>query len=118
MRGLITLGLLLLLSACGNKGDLPNGIRSKEKMETVLWDVIRADEMVSLQYASDSTINKFAKSTELYQQIFRLHGTNQQEFKKSFKYYQTRPELLKPVFDSLQKKGSTVPFYGTPPVKQ
>jgi hypothetical protein len=109
MRVCLISVLLLLAVACNNDSKVPKGILPQEKMEAVLWDMMRADELVNLQYAKDSSINRFDSSTRLYQQILKLHKTDAASFKKSFKYYQARPDLLKPVFDSLQKHGYTSP---------
>jgi hypothetical protein len=111
------IGVLLLLAvACNNDNKIPKGVLPKERMEAVLWDIMRADEMVNLQYTKDTSINRFDSSARLYQQVFRLHKTDAVAFKKSFKYYQSRPDLLKPVFDSLQKRGYTSPGAGPAPL--
>ena len=111
---LITLLLLLGLS-CSNDRKVPEGVLPGQKMEAVLWDMMRADELVNLQYSKDTSVNRFDSSIRLYQQIFQLHGTDAATFKKSFKYYQGRPDLLKPVFDSLQKRGYTPAATGPVP---
>lgn len=113
------IGVLLLLAvACNNDSKVPTGVLPKEKMEAVLWDLMRADELVNLKYAKDTSINRFDSSARLYQQVFQLHRTDQATFKKSFKYYQSRPDLLKPVFDSLQKRGYTSPGAAPAPLIQ
>jgi len=102
----ITLIGLLLLSiiACNNKSDLPKGVLPKAKMQTVLWDMMRADEWVMHEGIKDSTVDRYKRSVELYQNIFQINGITDSQFKQSFRYYQTRPDLLKPLFDSLQRK--------------
>ena len=115
MRPYLIAVLLLVATACGNDGKVPKGVLPKEKMEAVLWDMLRADEMVAVQHTKDTSINRFDSSARLYQQIMKLHGTDQATFTKSFKYYQSRPDLLKPVFDSLQKRGYTSPGAGPAP---
>lgn len=117
MRTFLIPVLLLLAVACNNEGKIPKGVLPKEKMEAVLWDLMRADEMVNLQYSKDTSVNRFDSSTRLYQQVFKLHGTDKATFQKSFKYYQSRPDLFKPVFDSLQKRGYTSPGAGPAPLR-
>ena len=107
MRTILMSALLLVAVACNNEVKVPKEVLPQKKMEAVLWDMLRADEMVNLQYTKDTTINRKDSSFRLYQQIFAIHRTDAATFKKSFKYYQSRPELLKPVFDSLQKRGYT-----------
>ncbi|HEY1113316.1 MAG TPA: DUF4296 domain-containing protein [Chitinophagaceae bacterium] len=118
MRMYLMAVLLLLAVSCNNGRKLPKGVLPKEKMESVLWDMLRADEMVALQHSKDTSINRFDSSVRLYQQVLKLHRTDQATFTKSFKYYQSRPDLLKPVFDSLQKRGYTSPGAGPAPMIQ
>lgn len=110
------MGLLLVVIACSRSPKLPKDVLPQEKMEAVLWDILRADEMVNLQYAKDTTINRLDSSTRLYQQVFALHATDAATFKKSFRYYQGNPDLLKPVFDSLQKRGYAPATSGPAPL--
>lgn len=104
MRTYFLIVTALVLFSCGGKDQLPKGVLPKEQMEKVLWDIARADELVSYQYSKDSSVNRFQKSVELYRQVFRIHKTNEEQFRNSFQYYQNHPQQLKPVFDSLQKR--------------
>ncbi len=103
-----------LLIACKND-EIPKEILSQEKMEKVLWDLLRADEIVDYNSALDSSINRLSSSVQLYQQIFKIHNITAQQFKKSFNYYQTHPGQLKPVLDSLRSFSNSQTF--TPPTK-
>jgi hypothetical protein len=86
MKKLIHFFLLTsLCTACGNDG-LPKDIIGKEKMEKILWDVLRADEMVDYQHLRDTSINRQEKSIQLYQQIYKLHRVTADNFKESFQY--------------------------------
>lgn len=118
MRTYLISALLLLAVACNNENKVPRGVLPQKKMTAVMWDLLRADELVNLKYTKDTSINRFDSSMRLYQQIFKMHGTDAATFKKSFKYYQVRPDLLKPVFDSLQKRGYTSPGAGPAPMVQ
>jgi hypothetical protein len=42
----------------------------------------------------------------LYPQIAKVHGTTQQQFKRSMQFYESRPDLLQQVIDSLQRRAS------------
>ena len=64
------------------------------QMTDVLWDVMRADEMVSLQYPLDTGTIRFDTSLILYSQIAQQHNTTQQQFKKSLQFYKDRPDLM------------------------
>lgn len=110
----VLLGLLLIsIVSCNNKQELPKDVLSKEKMRTVMWDILRADEWIVYEQSKDSLFNHSKRSLELYQKVFQVNGITATQFKKSFQYYQSRPDLLKPIFDSLQHKGSRsrIPTY-------
>ena len=76
-------------------------------MEKVLWDMIQADRFSVQFLAKDSAkINVKEETFKLYEQIFRIHQTNREEFTKSFKYYMDRPELNQALYDSMNVRGS------------
>jgi hypothetical protein len=78
----------------------------RDKMEIVLWDMMRADKFLTDFIFSDSSIDKKTESIRLYKQVLTTHNTNQEEFKRSFDYYRSRPLLLKNIMDSLTRKSS------------
>lgn len=96
--------LIIGLWACSGSSSVPQGVLPQEKMQAVLYDAIRADEMTDFLQTTDSTYRMFSKRTALYDTIFQLHKVKKEEFQKSMKYYQGRPDLLKEIFDDLQKK--------------
>lgn len=95
--------LPLLFCACSGSPSVPKDVLPPEKMQAVLYDVIRADEMVDFLRLSDSTYQHFSKRTAMYDTVFQLHKVKKEAFQKSMKYYQGRPDLLKQIFDNLQK---------------
>ena len=117
MRKLIfILGFVMVLFSC--KQDKDSGILSTEKMEAILWDMMRADEMVNYQFSIDTSLNRNKKASELYNQIFSIHKISKQEFDRNFKYYQSRPDLLKTIFDSLSSKSPTLTPAFEPKIKK
>jgi hypothetical protein len=95
------LSLFLLLS-CTNKKDIPSGIIGREKMEQVLWDLMRADQFLgNYVFTRDSSKDRTKESLLYYERIFRLHQTNREEFERSFAWYRTHPALFKDIMDSL-----------------
>ncbi len=95
--------LCCLLAACSGSS-VPDNVLPPEKMEVVLYDVIRADEMVDFLKLSDSTWQPFSRRTDLYDSIFQLHKVKKETFQNSLRFYQGRPDLLKEVLEALQKK--------------
>jgi hypothetical protein len=70
-------------------------------MREVMWDMIRADQYVTDFLIRDSSKKKKDESVKLYDEIFRLHKITADEFKKSLAYYSSRPDLMRPIIDSL-----------------
>jgi hypothetical protein len=97
--------LLLFLFSCRRSDSIPSDILTPEKMESVMWDMMRADQFnLDHVFSKDSTADRKAKSLELYRQVMALHEISQDEFRKSFYYYRARPELLRVVMDSLNRR--------------
>ena len=106
MRIVLLSLLLITLFSCKNDSKIPKDVLGEKKMRAVMWDMMRADEWVAYEQSKDSAINRKKRSTELYENIFQINGITAAQFKKNFHYYQRRPDLLKPLLDSLQRKGN------------
>lgn len=87
---------------------MPPDLLQPKKMTAVLWDVMQADEWMNLKYNSgtSSSLSRFDSSVVLYNQIFAIHHTTSDQFKKSIRFYQAHPNLLQTVFDSLQNQST------------
>jgi hypothetical protein len=105
--------LIVIFISCSDKKKVPEDILSQDKMSKVLWDMMRADEWVTYEQTKDTALDRYKRSVELYQKVYQVHSITDAQFKKSFKYYQTRPDLLKPLFDSLQHKSTNRPLTPT-----
>ncbi len=94
--------LSFFYAAChSNSREKPN-ILSQDKMEAVLWDMIRADLFITNYLAiKDSSVNKNAEGIRMYNRILKIHNVSENEFKQSFFYYRSRPDLLKVIMDSI-----------------
>ena len=101
MRYFLIVCLSFLFQSCIDKDKIPVNVLSKKNMQSVLWDLMRADEYVADYGGKDSTLNKKEKSIELYEQVFRIHNITRNEFQKSLDFYQGRPDLLKIILDSI-----------------
>jgi hypothetical protein len=93
-------------AGCSDKNSVPGGILSKDKMEQVMWDMAQADQYAALYLAKDSAhIDRKAETMRLYAEVFRLHQVTADEFRKSYRYYLSRPELNQLLFDSVISRG-------------
>ena len=102
MRIFLFLILAIFFSACVAKDKVPNGIIPQNEMRKLMWDMMRADAFVSDFVMKDSTRNQKTESAILYEKIFSIHSTTEDVFKKSLIFYQSRPDLLKVITDSLR----------------
>jgi hypothetical protein len=100
--------LLLAGIGCADKESVPSGILPLSKMQTVMWDMIQADQYAALSVAKDSSahINTKVETLKLYEEVFRLHEVSREEFRKSYQYYLDHPELNQMLFDSLISQGN------------
>ena len=63
---------------------------------------MRADAFVADFLVKDTTRDEKTKSALLYEQIFAMHSTTREAFRKSLAFYEAHPDLLKPIADSLR----------------
>ena len=101
MKNIFFLILCLAVFSCRDKNRVPSEILGQKEMQSVLWDVIRA-QVLSLEMAhKDSTINEIAHTKALTKRVFEIHKITAAEFEKSYSWYTNHPELMKIIFDSL-----------------
>jgi Domain of unknown function (DUF4296) len=104
LSAVITIAAVFFLS-CGGKNKVPKGILPQDKMEEVLWDMMRADQYVNtFVLPKDSSLNKKTEGQKLYTKIFDIHKITEESFRESFAYYKKHPVLLSSVMDSISKK--------------
>ena len=108
---------LLLASAlvyCSSENDVPNDIIPPDKMQAIIFDLLRADEFVNNFVLKDTSLNRDREATKLYQQVFTIHKVEKEQFYKSYQYYQGHPDKNKAMIDSLANR-RTRPVNLTPP---
>lgn len=94
-----------ILAACNNKDRIPAHILSRQKMQAVLWDLMRADQFLGdFVLNKDSSVNRDTSSIRIYRQVFALHGITKNEFRESFRFYNDHPALMKVIMDSISAK--------------
>jgi hypothetical protein len=100
MRNYISLFFLtaIFLTACG--GDKPGKeIIDKREMISLLTDVIIIDG--SLYNVTQQPDSLYKYGTGRYLALFKSYNTDSARFNKSFKYYTSKPEDLKDIFDQV-----------------
>lgn len=102
--------LLLLVVIAGlacNSDARPKNVLPPEKMQEVLFDIARADELVDLSSITDSTYRGNGKRYALYDSVFRFHAVSKAQYGQSLEWYQSRPDLLKPLLETVRDKADT-----------
>jgi len=100
------IALAFLWIACGRSGST---VLEPEKMKLVMWDMLRADEVASLEGLKDTVPNNLLRhAVEKYGQVFAVHHITREQFYDSYRYYQEHPEEHKLLMDSLQAFGTRV----------
>lgn len=102
MRIFLLIFPVALIIGCVRNNKIPKEVLPQNEMRKVMWDLMRADAYVADFIMKDSTRNQKEESIILYEKIFNIHSTTQETFKKSLAFYQSRPDLFKPIADSLR----------------
>lgn len=100
--------LLLFILSCSSKHEIPPDVLPRPELQSILWDMLKADEFVLNFQRKDSTRTTKDKSTLLYEEIFRIHKTTKSQFEKSITFYSQHPDLFKDVLDSMEKQKSAI----------
>lgn len=88
--------------ACAESRRIPPDVYSPDKMEKILWDMLLADRFAAVILVKDSAkINVKQETFKVYEKVFHIHKTSQEEFIRSFRYYLSRPDLTSVMFDSI-----------------
>lgn len=104
--------------SCTNINVAPAGILKFDKMQSVFWDVIRAEALTVQLKKKDSLINTSIENLKLQQQIFAEHQTSKEEFYKSYKYYSKNVQLMRSLLDTittLAERNKYKNLYSKPP---
>ncbi|WP_205514234.1 DUF4296 domain-containing protein [Longitalea arenae] len=91
---------LWCLISCTNKDKVPAGVLPRDKMQQVLWDMIQA-ERYRETFIRDSALDLKSETFKLYAQVFEVHNVSKDEFLRSYKFYMSRPDIARDMFDSL-----------------
>jgi hypothetical protein len=107
MRIIAGLLCIVLIVGCSEKDSIPSGVLGKEEMGSVIWDMMQADQYASSYLIKDTAkVNLKMETLKLYEEVFRLHKTTREEFRKSFQFYQDHPDITRVLFDSLIARGN------------
>lgn len=114
-RLLTFLWIILLLFSCRNKQTIQSVLLNPDKMQAVLWDIIRADAFTTQYIKYKPAKNEFSENALLQKQIFALHKVRKEDFYYSFDYYKVHSSLMRTMLDSMINKAGREKTYGTNP---
>ena len=98
MKNWLIIGMLFLL-ACKNDTK-PANILPMDKMKTVLWQLMQADEYYTRMSTIDTTWKIHKKNVQFYKQIFELNKVDRVAFYSTIDYLQKHPVAFKELMDS------------------
>jgi hypothetical protein len=109
MRKLLPILLFTLVLSCKQESNPPNNVIGKAGMQELMWDLLRADAFITgFGGKGDTTFNQLKESVMIYREVFAIHKTDKEEFKKSLDWYQKHPEVMKIILDTLQSRQKRV----------
>lgn len=115
--GVLVIIGLFFLTACRNRNKVPADVLPPAKMKAVLWDIMRADQLLAGYVLNkDSALNKTTESLKYYQQVFAIHTISRDEFQHSFSWYREHPVLFRAILDSINGSKAIEPDLITPVV--
>ena len=100
MKKLIILSFILI--GCQTKAAMDKRVDMKT-MQTVVWQLMQADEYYTRVSVIDSTWKIDKKNVEFYQQIFDLNKVDRVEFYNTIDYLQKHPIEFKELIDSVNE---------------
>ena len=92
---------LFFFISCNQRDKMPKDVYSPKKMEPILLDYFNAEAYAKELHKKDSSINDTTESLRLQQLVFKKHKISKEDFYRNFNYYNSHPELMAQVLDSL-----------------
>lgn len=98
---LAVFAVAVVLYACGNDDSIPSNVLKLDKMQAVMWDIVRADVFTVEYIKRDSVKNLQQENLRLQKKIFALNNITHEQYYRSYEYYKSKPELMKALLDTM-----------------
>ena len=109
MKKLFPVFLVILFFSCNQDNKVPGNIIEPVRMQELMWDLFKSDAFITnFAGKNDTAFKQLKESVILYRQVFEIHKTNKEEFKKSLDWYQLHPVAMKKILDTLQGRQSKI----------
>jgi hypothetical protein len=103
MRIVFFMLMIIFLQAC-SKNASREDVMPSEKMQLVMWDMIRADVLATELSRKDSSLDREKENIKLQKKVFFDHKISREIFRESFDYYTKNPAVMKIMMDSMIAK--------------
>ena len=109
--------LLLMFYACSDGKKVPSDIIGQEKMGVILFELAMAEGYLESYPFRDTTINRDSMVRVEMDKVLAIHRVSQKEFRDSYKFYKSRPEIFKVMTDTVYYRAQRNPekMYGKRP---
>jgi hypothetical protein len=102
VKCLTVIFILILMAACSNRSSVPGDIIPMDSMTVIMKDIIIANEYAQTYIPKDSTKkDKILANQQLLEGVFKIHHITRESFQNSYRFYESRPDMNKTIFDSL-----------------
>jgi hypothetical protein len=108
MRCILIISVSILFYSC--KDSKPSGIIAQNKMQEILWDVLRADALSQQLSSRDAAKSLPAENLKLTRQVFSIHNITEEQFEKSYSYYTHHPDMMRTMLDSLNAQKTRMSY--------
>jgi Domain of unknown function (DUF4296) len=93
---------LLILCSCNESKKVPKEFLQPVQMQNILMDLLITDAVNSLSTGNmDSSFKLPDQNKAAAEMVFRSYKITRDHFEKSYAFYLSRPDLLKPIADSM-----------------
>jgi len=103
--------LLFFLLSCGGKGRFSSGVLQQDTMQSVLWDIIKADAYTTDFIKNDTSKNAMVENAKLQNEVFAIHSISREDFYKSLDFYKKNPGSMRVMLDSMINKANRERVY-------
>ena len=107
---ILIISISVLFYSC--KDSIPSGIIEQNKMQEILWDVLRADALAQQIPKTDSAKSMPNESLKLTREVFLIHNITEEQFEKSYSYYTHHPDMMRAILDSLNAQKTKMSYLG------
>ncbi|MBA2250308.1 MAG: DUF4296 domain-containing protein [Chitinophagaceae bacterium] len=102
IRAFLILSLTLVFFSCADNSSIPSNIIKPQMMQSILWDMIKADVLTQVLLKNDTVKNDIDSTKKEYiNKILTIHNISGEQLTTSWTFYKNHPSILNNIIDSL-----------------